>query len=95
MIDAKQPIYDAMNGMGRIVPAQPLDDNQLILDVYENLGKIEDRDLRNQVTELAKALRARNAWLNKIRVAWDTASTHLRTSCASLTAIAEAKNSRS
>ena len=80
-LDPRQPIYDAMNYLGAVVPGRKPDDTTLIIDAYEKAYQIEDAKTQKLFLGLIKELRSRNECIGRISKAWENAASRLRDAC--------------
>jgi hypothetical protein len=74
MSEKSARLGDVLNWMHAVVPCRPMDDNELMVRVYEQLGKVEDQATVKLIAEALTTLRARNDRLNKIAECWSKCS---------------------
>lgn len=63
-------LCDVLNWMRAWVPERKVDDNELLIKVYERVHEIENAEIRKLVVEALTTLRARNDRLNKVTECW-------------------------
>jgi hypothetical protein len=81
MGDAKQPIYNAMNWLGGVMPCKKPDDSQLIINAYEKVYTLPDQDTQRLFLDVIQRLRFRDATIENVMVAWDKSAEQLRAAC--------------
>jgi len=84
MSDAKQPIYNAMNWMGGAMPVKEPDDSQLIINAYEKVYTLPDRETQRLFLDVIQRLRFRDATIENVIRAWDKSLGQLQAACQSI-----------
>jgi hypothetical protein len=79
--DAKQPIYNAMNWLGSVMPCKKPDDSVLIINAYEKVYTLPDRETQQLFLDVIQRLRFRDATIENIMGAWDKSAGQLRAAC--------------
>jgi hypothetical protein len=79
--DAKQPIYDAMNWLGATIPGRQPDDSTLIIQAYQKIVSLDDRESQKLFSNLIVELQRSNEVIGRISNAWHKSADRLRDSC--------------
>lgn len=81
MSDPKQPIYNAMNWLGGVMPCKKPDDSQLIINAYEKVYTLPDRETQQLFLDVIQRLRLRNAKIENVLCAWGRSAEQLKIAC--------------
>lgn len=81
MSDPKQPIYNAMNWLGGVMPVRKPDDSQLIINAYEKVYTLPDQSTQRLFLDVIQCLRSRDATIENIMTAWEKSAEQLRAAC--------------
>lgn len=81
MSDPKQPIYNAMNWLGAVMPCRKPDDSEAIIAAYAKIYDLPDKEMQQVFLEVIQRLRFRDSTIENVIGAWEKSAEQLRAAC--------------